>query len=344
MVRYVEENERVKRAYATHRRNAKGRDETTIDKELAAIRQFEESTKFKPFKRFHIEQAVQFKTYLASRINARTGMPIGVTTIDATLRMVKAFFVWLAERVGYRRVVSFADAEYFNNTLKAGRAAHAQRDIPYPSMEQCAHAFQAMPAATIFDKRDKALFAFFMLTGIRDGAAASLKLKHVNVETGHVYQDGREVRTKASKTFTTFFFPVDAAYRECFCDWVNLLRKNQLFGPDDALFPKARIEVVEGRGFQCVGLGRTGYANASKLNAIIKDAFASVQMPSYTPHSFRKTLTHFANTKCTTVEEFKAWSMNLGHENVATTINSYLPVTSHRQMELIRGMSSEAGQ
>ncbi len=33
--------------------------------------------------------------------------------------------------------------------------------------------------------------------------------------------------------------------------------------------------------------------------------------------------------------------MNLGHENVATTINSYLPVTTERQMELIRNMGNE---
>jgi hypothetical protein len=30
--------------------------------------------------------------------------------------------------------------------------------------------------------------------------------------------------------------------------------------------------------------------------------------------------------------------MNLGHETVATTINSNLPVTAERQMELVRNM------
>lgn len=61
-------------------------------------------------------------------------------------------------------------------------------------------------------------------------------------------------------------------------------------------------------------------------------------MPQYTPHAFRKTLTHLGNDLCQTPEAFKAWSMNLGHDNVATTINSYLPVTTERQMELIREM------
>ncbi|UPH72869.1 hypothetical protein LGT41_0010555 [Abyssibius alkaniclasticus] len=73
--------------------------------------------------------------------------------------------------------------------------AHTERDIPYSTMEQAAHAFQAMPFETEFQKRDKALFAFFMLTGARDGAVATLKLKHVNIELGHVFQDAREVMT-----------------------------------------------------------------------------------------------------------------------------------------------------
>lgn len=340
MTRFVEENERIKHDYATYLRHAKGQDDTSIDKARAAIRRFEESTKFKPFKKFHRQQAADFKDYLDKQRNAKTGKPLGISTVDATLRLVKGFFHWLVSRAGFKRVLTYADVEYFNNTRKAGRVAHTQREIPYPSMQQAAHAFQAMPFETAFQKRDKALFAFFMLTGARDGAVASLKLKHVNVDLGHVFQDAREVKTKAAKTIMCQFFPVDPAYRICFAAYVAYLRDVELFGPEDALFPKARVCVVAGQGFANLGLSRTGFANASKLNTIIKAAFASVQMPQYTPHAFRKTLTHLGNDLCRTPEAFKAWSMNLGHENVATTINSYLPVTTERQMTLIRDMAA----
>ncbi len=264
---------------------------------------------------------------------------MGFSTVDATLRLVKGFFHWLVSRPGFKRVLTYADVEYFNNTRKAGRVAHTQRQIPYPSMQQAAHAFQAMPFETEFERRDKALFAFFMLTGARDGAVASLKLKHVNVALGHVFQDAREVNTKAAKTIHCQFFPVDKAYADCFAAWVTYLREVKLFGPEDALFPKARVGVVEGQGFVNLGLARAGFASAAKLNTIIRGAFAAVQMPQYTPQAFRKTLTHYGSAVCKTMEEFKAWSMNLGHENVATTINSYLPVTEQRQLELIRTMT-----
>lgn len=340
MLKYVEENERLKRAYATYLRHAKGQDDASIDQARAAIRRFEESTKFKPFKKFHRQQAVDFKEFLSRQKNARTKKPLSFSTVDATLRLVKAFFHWLVGRVGFKKVLSYADVEYFNNTRRAARVAHTAREIPYPSMLQAAHAFQAMPFETEFQKRDKALFAFLMLTGARDGAVASLKLKHVNVDLGHVFQDAREVNTKAAKTIHTQFFPVDAVYRECFAAYVTYLREVKLFGPEDALFPKARVGVVAGQGFANLGLAREGFSNASKLNAIIRGAFAAVQMPEYTPHAFRKTLTHHGDEVCQNREEFKAWSMNLGHENVATTINSYLPVTVERQMELIRNMAN----
>ena len=341
MAKHLEVNERIKHEYAGYLRNAKGQDDKSIDKAMAAIRLFEDSTKTKPFKKFHRQQAADFKTFLTKQKNERTGKLLAYSTVDATLRLVKAFFHWIVSQAGYKRVLTYADVEYFNNTLKSGRIAHTRRAIPYPSMQQAAHAFQAMPFETVFDKRDKALFAFLMLIGARDGAVASLKLKHVNVNLGHVYQDAREVKTKAAKTFNCQFLPVDPSYRTCFTEWYSYLTDNKLFGPEDALFPKALIGVVEGQGFANLGIAREGYAGSAKINAVVRGAFAAVQMPQYTPHSLRKTLVKFGDVKCATMEEWKAWSMNLGHENMATTFNSYLPVTTERQMELIRKMSED---
>lgn len=339
MAKHIEENERIKWEYAGYLEAAKGQDQKSVDKALAAIQRFEDSTKTKPFKAFHRLQATAFKDHLAAARNARTGKPLGVTTVDSTLRLVQAFFHWLASQPGYKRAVTYADVEYFNNTMKAARVAHAKRDIPYPSMEQCAHAFQAMPNRTEFEKRDKALFAFFMLTCARDGAVASLKLKHVNVELGTVFQDGREVNTKNAKTFRCQFYPVDPVYRACLAEWVTFLKTDKMFGPTDALFPKAKVAYVAGQGFANVGLDGEGFSGSAKLNEIIKGAFASVQLPPFTPHSFRKTIMRHGDVVCTSMEQFKAWSMNMGHENLATSINSYLPVSEARQLDIIRGMA-----
>ncbi|MGK8235142.1 hypothetical protein ACLGGT_13330 [Roseovarius sp. MS2] len=59
--KFNEENERVKRRYLEFLREAKRSDMATVDKAADAILRFERSIKYKPFKRFRIEQAVKFK-------------------------------------------------------------------------------------------------------------------------------------------------------------------------------------------------------------------------------------------------------------------------------------------
>jgi integrase/recombinase XerD len=59
-------------------------------------------------------------------------------------------------------------------------------------------------------------------------------------------------------------------------------------------------------------------------------------LPYYNPHSFRNTLVRLGETECKTIEEFKAWSQNLGHEGVLTTLYSYGEVQDYRQAELLK--------
>lgn len=339
--KYCEENERIKRFYLTYLKQARGQDQKSLDKVAATLVKFEQSTNFKPFKKFHIDQAGKFKDYLDKARNPKTGEPLSHATNDAILRVVKQFFHWLAGQAGYKSRISYSDVDYFNNNRKKARVAHAQREVAFPSMEQSLHAFQAMPFETDLQKRNKALFAFFMLTGARDGAVASLKLRHVDLYEGRVFQDGRDVKTKNSKTFYTWFFPVDAAYRECFSEYVTFLRKEKLFSDGDALFPKPEQRLVDG-AFNFDTLSRKNYSYASKLNGIVRQAFANVQMPEYTPHLFRKTLAMYGNDVCKTMEQMKGWSLNLGHENLVTTVSAYMPVSTQRQGELIKGLSIAA--
>src|ERR1017187_7521573 len=61
-------------------------------------------------------------------------------------------------------------------------------------------------------------------------------------------------------------------------------------------------------------------------------------LPYFNRHSFRKTLVALGERCCQTPEEFKAWSQNLGHEDVLTTFYSYGAVRSSRQAEIIRDL------
>ncbi|MGJ8604412.1 MAG: site-specific integrase [Marivita sp.] len=330
-----EENERIKRRYLKYLKAAKRKDPSTVQKAADGILRFEASTNFASFKKFRIEQVIKFRERLEQEISKTTGKPLSKSTISSILAANKGFIFWLADQTGYKQRIRHSDADYFNMDAKGQRVASAVRETPYPSMEMVRHAFNFIPESTEVERRDKALFAFFMLTGARDGAVASLRIKHINMIDGCVYQDAREVRTKNAKTFTTFFLPVDADYLICFTEWLNHLKKERLFGPDDPLFPPAQVKAIDGE-FQVSGLKREIYKNANALRKAIRDAFTRADLPPFTPHAFRKTLVKWADTHYPTREAFKAFSQNIGHSSVVTSISAYCPVSIERQGELIK--------
>jgi site-specific recombinase XerD len=70
------QNERVKHAYFTYLREAKGMSETSIDQTAKALSRFESYTGHRDFKLFHRKQAEAFKQHLASQRSERTKEPL----------------------------------------------------------------------------------------------------------------------------------------------------------------------------------------------------------------------------------------------------------------------------
>ena len=330
------QNERIKRAYFTYLAEARGFSEPTLDSIAKALNRFETYTKFRDFKAFHIEQAKGFKASLAAQVSVRTKDRLSKATLYATLSGLKRFFIWLAGQPGYKSRISYSDAEYFNLSAKETRVAKAHRDERVPTLEQIRRVIRTMPAGTDIERRDQALIAFTILTGARDGATASIKLKHIDIEQGRVDQDARQVNTKFSKSFATWFFPVGDDIHRIVIDWVNHLRQEKLWGLDDPLFPATKIVVGTNRLFEASGLDRKHWSSANPIRKVFKTAFAAAGLPYFNPHSFRKTLALLGGQICKSPEEYKAWSQNLGHENVLTTFSSYGDVARQRQAEIIR--------
>jgi len=168
-----------------------------------ALNRFETYTRYKDFKKFHIEQAIGFKRHMREQVNTRTKERLSKATLHSTLAALRNFFLWLAGRPGFRSRLSYSDADYFNLTEKEMRVAKANREQPIPTLEQIQQVLHVMPAGSEIDRRDRAVIAFTLLTGARDDATASLKLKHIDILEGRITQDAREVQTKFSKTFTS---------------------------------------------------------------------------------------------------------------------------------------------
>lgn len=323
------QNERIKHRYFEFLRQADGKSEQTIRQVERTILRFEEFTGFASLKTFDQKQAIAFKECMASK-------ELAPATILSTLNNLKRFLAWLSMQPGYKSSISKTDIEYLNLSEKDVRAANAPADILYPSLQMIEKVVSLMSTDTAIEKRDRALIAFTVITGIRDGALVSLKLKHFDANRMLILQNPSEVSTKSSKRIDTFLFPLNDMFEQIFLDWVEYLKQDQLFADSDPLFPKTALGHDLNDCFTPIGLSRQHWADSSPVRSIFKTAFEVARLPTFTPHSFRHMIVSEMYARKLSIVEFKAWSQNLGHETAMTTLTSYGRLSMQDQGRLIR--------
>lgn len=333
------ENEMAKRAYLAWLEHAKGRNEATADQAIAAINAFEAFNRFKSFKTFRREQAISFKAHLVDLRNGLTRKPLAKATLHSRVRALQAFFEWLAREPGYRKALVYSDAAYFGLTANDTRIATARREPRFPSLQEVIRVLEHMPSETLIQRRDRAVVAFAILSGARDRAIATMRLKHVDLDQRLVHQDAREVGTKRAKTFTSSFLAVGDLPEEIVRSWIVELRQCEGFGADDPLFPACRVSPDLNGAFSPSGVLREHWKTAAPIRAIFGKAFPAAGLPYYPPHSLRKTLGGLMYELNLTPIEMKAWSQSLGHDSLLTTLTSYGDLSLTEQSRVMAGIS-----
>lgn len=341
---YNPKNERIKRDYFRYLKEADQKAESTIDGVRKAIGRLEAYTGLKDLATFNKEQAIAFKKWLARTKTERNGEPLAKSTLLSTINALKGFLKWLSCQPGYRSRIRGTDIEYLNLSDNETRAAKAARFKNFPTLEQIRAVLVSMPAQSEVDLRNRALVAFTILTGMRDRAVASLHLKHVDLGRALVLQDPREVKTKRGKRIDTFFFPVGADIEQIVIEWIRFLRDERLYGNDDPVFPRTKVSQDGNCSFAVQGLEPVFWSTATPIRQIFREVFERAGLPYFNPHSFRDTLAQLGERMCPTIEHFKAWSQNLGHEHVQTTLTSYGSIGPHRQGELVRSVAIDPEQ
>jgi integrase/recombinase XerD len=333
-------NERIKRAYFEYEKEANKKGQNTIDNMRKAISRYEAYTNYQGFETFNQHKAIAFKKYLTQIKSGLNKEYLSKATILSTTRHLKDFFKWLSREKGYKRI-DIRQIEYFNPSENEIRIAQGKKRRLTPSIDQIRAVLNSMPTSNDIELRNRALIAFTSLTGIRDNAIASLKLKHIKLNESLVEQIPPEVKTKFGKTIYTYFFPIGNDIKQIVVDWINYLCKTKLFNPDDPIFPRTKLRLDKNNAFEASGIEPIAWKSANQIRKIFKEAFKNAGIEYFNPHSFRNTLGMFGETLCKTPEEFKAWSQNLGHEQVLTTFYSYGYVPEYKQGEIIKNLALE---
>ncbi len=332
-------NERLKKQYEDALLHDAYREQRTADAVWKAINLFEQFTGKSDFTTFSMEQAKAFKRWLVKQENGK-GELLSLSTVRSTLKILRDFFSWLALHPQYIRKVDGRAAGYLRLSNNADRAGRSSKSLPVPTVEEVHKVLLAMPHGTEIQRRDRAIIAFMALTGVRDAALISLKMKDVDVAKKEVWQDPKHVKTKNRKAISTTFLPFDPLWQKIVLDWLDYAVSQLGFTPDEPIFPKqAIVSNPVTLQFEVTGLSREHLANATPIRQLFHAAFTLAGLPYYNPHSFRKMLAIWALEHCTQLE-FKAISQNIGHEHAVTTYNHYGTLDDHKRRSVISAIGT----
>ncbi len=194
------------------------------------------------FHAFHLEQAIGFKRHLAEQKGQRSGKGIeqGNTTRNPDPPKTILSMACMGTRLQIAPSVTPMRSISICPT-KTSRIARARREQKVPTLEQIKHVINSMPASTEIEHRNRALIAFTLLTGARDSAIASMKLKHVDLTGG---QRGSRRSGSEHQIQQDLHHLLLSSGRRNSQDrggvGVISSRRNKLWGNEDPLFPATR--------------------------------------------------------------------------------------------------------
>ena len=203
--------------------------EKTVDAHLAAIRSFEAFIQLKPFSKVTTDDAAAWREDVVSS----GGGGLSHSTIRHRASHLRAFFEWLGKEAGFRHL---APVPAYFELPRRFHQKKVSKSREYPTLDEAKEMLDAMPTKTLKDRRQRAIFAFAFVGGLRADALITVRRRHVDLARRQITHDGEEMRTKNGKSFVVNWFPRTEHFRQVFIAWFE---EGAALGlqPDDALFP-----------------------------------------------------------------------------------------------------------
>lgn len=330
----IDENDILRYRFQVYLEHAKGYSPKTIDSYLRAVVGFDAFQRGRRFGDITADHIVAFRKDVLEKESAATGKVLSASTIVHMLGALEVFFRWLADTEFPK--FDRAAIDYFTPPKRTELNARTRPRRRPPTSEDIARVVASVPLDSLIGLRNAAVIALIFLTGIRDGALISLKIKHVRLEDRQINQDSNEVQTKFGKNQVTTFFPVGEWYETILLRWLDA-RMSAGATDEDPLFPKVPSAIASKVSEADCNLP---WVSTTPIRDIFKDACAAAGVPYFNPHLVRNTLTQLRREMLLTDEEKKAWSQNLGHKYERTTEESYGHVESERQHELLAALAN----
>lgn len=142
------------------------------------------------------------------------------------------------------------------------------------------------------------------------------------------------MKAKNGKTYQICFFPEWEACEVIFTEWINELNRLGA-SPTGPVFPKQDDLLMP----DLLG-GEVRFMRTPKALCRAFSRASKAIGQSYSPHRARDTLAAQGSKICHTMRAHKAWSMNLGHEDIRTTEQYYGAPTDTERQAVIENLNA----
>jgi integrase len=262
------------------------------------------------------------------------GKKLSQNTILNVIGIIYKFFEWLHQIDGYRRCINFEIIDYFrlSNREKSNmRRGNNSKKKKIPTLADMITIVSSIGTDTFSGRRLRAIFSYFILTGARLETVATMLYGLVDLETRIAYHyPSKGVWVKNDAYIETTMPHFEGIFFDVLSDWIAEL-KTLGFTYYDPLFPKLLVEKKDGYlSYSSTDRPTKQHMTESGLAKIVKDTLCNAGFQEFHCHLFRHAHL-FEAFKIAPSYDFnviKAISANIGHRNLATTIESYANVCS----------------
>jgi integrase len=250
---------------------------------------------------------------------------------------VRSFFEWLSGQPGYKSRVRLDDVEYLSLDRKTTFEALEEKIVRFPPLEYVQQLTHSIEPIAEVDRRDRALIALLLLSGMRVMAAATLSVGSFNPDLLEVRQYPSEgVATKRLKATTTYLWRIDPVLVDYVLDWHCYLVKTRLFANTDPLFPCTKVERGKESGlFEYSGVEPVFWRTDGPIRKILRERAELAGLEYFNPHAFRHLTAHLVLPLAKSPEQLQAIKQNFGHKFLATTMDVYGKLMPSRQQEVV---------
>ena len=330
------ENVKIRRDYEKKLGDLKGYSESTVRAKVDEVARYDEFLNGKDFRRLNEEIAVKYKNHLKGL--RRKGNLIKLKTINGKLISIIELYEWLRKQPGYRRRVKESAIPYFKLSKKERNSIASQVNLEeHPNLNQVITLVNSITRNEEVDKRDRALFSFILMTGIRVKSLSMLRLKDLDVDRLIITINPLEgVDAKFGKATKPVIVPLDDELLKHFLSWVDYLINVKGFSPESPLFPMTVVEQKEGSiSFVALNVKDDFWKSTGAINKMFKDRSSAAGLPYFKPHSYRRALFQIFMGLNPTMEELCALSQNLGHNCLLTTILYYGQMDANKRSGIL---------